>query len=421
MHMTTLSRTLLLVCVAGGLAGESALAQGFDSGSDGSDGALTIGADLGEVVFDPASYTPPLDPDGDGVYHFTTITIGANTTVKLTSSVLGEGRPVVWLASGDVIVAGTIDASGEAGPNSGSPLVPAAAGAGGYAGGVGNDVSSHSTYGNGPGGGAAYTLSLVGGNNIHGGGGSYGSPGGSGSLVGTAPLYGNAYLLPMVGGSGGGGGYHNNGTSVGGGGGGGGALVIASNTQIAIDGTIRANGGNGSTSGFAVGGGGSGGAIRLIAPRLLGSGTLSALGGSGVGANAGGLGRIRLEGFRREGPTSVTPAPSVASPGLVFLPPTAPLVRLISVDGVAVAADPTGSFVVPDAVVTAAGEVTLAIAAQNIPLGTVLKLTLRPETGAPVTVDTTALSGTLESSTATATVTLSAGFTRLFLQANWTP
>ena len=147
---------------------------------------------------------------------------------------------------------------------------------------------------------------------------------------------------------------------------------------------------------------------------------ISAIGGSGGFNNSGGLGRIRLEAFRREGPPSVTPVPSMATPGLVTLPPTAPLIRLVSIDGVAVSASPTGSFEVPDAVINNAGPVDLVIEASNIPDGTEVNLTLRPETGPPVTAVAT-LSGTQASSTATVSVTLSSGFTRLFLQADWTP
>lgn len=32
-------------------------------------------------MFDPKASNPPLDPDGDGIFHFTTITIAAGVTV----------------------------------------------------------------------------------------------------------------------------------------------------------------------------------------------------------------------------------------------------------------------------------------------------------------------------------------------------
>jgi hypothetical protein len=53
----------------------SAQAQTFDSGSNGSDGALNL-TTPGTVIFDPSTFAPPLDQDGDNVFHFTTITIG---------------------------------------------------------------------------------------------------------------------------------------------------------------------------------------------------------------------------------------------------------------------------------------------------------------------------------------------------------
>jgi hypothetical protein len=45
----------------------------FDSGSTGADGALTFAVPAGSTVtFDPTTFDPPLDPDGDNVFHFTT-------------------------------------------------------------------------------------------------------------------------------------------------------------------------------------------------------------------------------------------------------------------------------------------------------------------------------------------------------------
>src|SRR5258708_2579680 len=92
-------------------------AQSFNSGSDGSDGALTLSANLGTIVFDPfeqSRWGKVLDPDGDGVYNFTTITIGSGTTLKLMADKVN--RAIYWLASGDVAISGTIDLSGGNGP-----------------------------------------------------------------------------------------------------------------------------------------------------------------------------------------------------------------------------------------------------------------------------------------------------------------
>ncbi|MCI0635982.1 MAG: hypothetical protein L0206_19015 [Actinobacteria bacterium] len=81
----------------------------------------------------------------------------------------------------------------------------------------------------------------------------------------------------------------------------------------------------------------------------------------------------------------------------------------------------TGSFVTPDVTIDAVAAVTVEIEARNVPPGTVVHLTLDPETGTPVTVDAWPLQGTLDLSTATATASFPHGFTRLFVRASWTP
>ena len=75
-------------------------AQEFDCGSNGSDGALdfvTGSTDPVTIEFDPTSFDPPLDQDRDGVYHFTTITVPANVTVKLRADKVGW-TPIYRLA-----------------------------------------------------------------------------------------------------------------------------------------------------------------------------------------------------------------------------------------------------------------------------------------------------------------------------------
>ncbi len=120
------------------LGAAPARAQTFESGSTGAEGALTFAAGAGTIDFDPDGFTPPLDPDRDGVYHFTTITIPAGTTVRLSARTLGEGRPIVWLASGAVVIAGTLDLNGATGHDWNQTFAPAFPGAGGYTGGVGS-------------------------------------------------------------------------------------------------------------------------------------------------------------------------------------------------------------------------------------------------------------------------------------------
>ena len=198
--------------------------QGFDSGSDGSDGALDLNTP-GTIIFDPATFSPPLDPDGDGIYHFSTINVATGVTVRLGSDILGN-RPVIWLATGDVTIDGILDLNGEPGHTNSAPPIPSRAGAGGYNGGLGATSFSSATPGEGPGGGqGTYNTN---------------SAGHASNSNGAMNVYGNVFLQPLLGGSGGGGGATNPGA---GGGAGGGAILIASSTVIDITGGIGANGG----------------------------------------------------------------------------------------------------------------------------------------------------------------------------------
>ena len=210
-------------------------------------------------MFDPldtARWGKVLDPDGDGVYNFTTITVNSGTTLQIQGDKVN--RPVYWRASGAVLIAGVLDLSGASGGGSGDLSIRrqvAIPGAGGYAGGAGGNLSPLlvPTAGEGPGGGSGGS-NCINANIVCGHGGTF---------------TGNHYLFPLVGGSGGEGAN----TSYASGGAGGGAILIASSTSIAVTGSILARGGQGAAvfNGFGdtnhqIGGGGSGGAIRLVAP-----------------------------------------------------------------------------------------------------------------------------------------------------------
>lgn len=404
-------------------------AQSFESGSNGSDGALNL-TSPGTILFDPKSFNPPLDPDGDNIYHFTTINIAAGVTVKLSGRIFSG--PVFWLASGAVQINGTIDLNGEDGYTQTSMLtsrIPSVPSAGGYAGGVGGRHSSQPILslipqpGNGPGRGAA--TGPIGFN-------KFGSNGGSGSFSG------NPFLVPLVGGSGGGGGAHGvsdpNSTLVGSGGGaGGGAILIASSTSITFaSGTITANGGAGGIGAvagncgdpFGAGGGGSGGAIRLVAPVISGSGTLSAISRNPNMCGQGGLGGpglIRLEAFQQTCNCGLNNTPTrFATPFAVFLPTALPSVRVVSVAGAPVSQNPSGSFQIPDVIINSGASVPVVIEARNVPVGIVVSLHLFSETGSDQFVDSPPLSGTDQLSTATVSVGFPSGFTRGFVRATWT-
>src|SRR5260221_7875195 len=84
-------------------------AQSFSSGSDGSDGAYNpTGAAGTVIIFDATQFHG--SQVGANIFNFTTITIPAGVTVKLSGNTLNG--PVFWLAQGDVSINGTLDLNG---------------------------------------------------------------------------------------------------------------------------------------------------------------------------------------------------------------------------------------------------------------------------------------------------------------------
>ena len=165
-------------------------------------------------------------------------------------------------------------------------------------------------------------------------------------------------------------------------------------------------------------GGGSGGAVRLIANTISGDLLINAGGGFSGGGNggSGGGGYVRIEAFDL---TSLTIAPTpntspritTATPGVVT-PANLPSIRIVSVAGIAPPSKPSGSLQGgPDIILPSSqsNPVNVALSASNIPLGTTLQVTLTPENGARIATQSTALTGTLASSTATASISLPDG------------
>jgi hypothetical protein len=227
----------------------------------------------------------------------------------------------------------------------------------------------------------------------------------------------------MIGGSGGGGGGATFGHTGSGGGGGGGALVIASSGTIVVTGSILAKGGNGGAGpnvqgGPGDGGGGSGGAVRLIATTITGTGgTINAAGGAGTGGSnswtnggAGAAGRVRLEAYGNTLAVSLGSVPgstlSTAAPSVVTLA-SGPTLQITAVAGVTAPAQPSGSFVTPDLTLPASttNPVSVSLAAANIPVGTVVTVTVTPLGGASSSTTAT-LAGTNAASSASASVTI---------------
>jgi len=371
---------LLAFCVAAVLH-----AQSFPSGSTGADGDLIVNTGVTTFTATPVG--------GGSVYNFKTIQIAPGSTLKLSGAVFPG--PLYFLAQGAVTVAGTIDLSGQSGSVPTTPAQrtgPTVPGPGGYGGGAAWFAGNPAQPGLGPSGGAVNFCGV-----------NYGGGGG---------FTGNQFLVPLVGGSGGAG-------STGSGGAGGGALLIASSVSITVTGTITANGGNG----VSYSGGGAGGGVRLVAPTIAGTGGITAAGGGGTGcSNAGASGTVRLEFFQNTftGPTGGTLY--LANPFSLFIPSSTaqPSLMVTSIGGVAVPPSPTGSFVVPDAIVNSSSPLTVNIQASNIPLGTVPTVYFSTENFPDQKIAANAgLTGTLASSGTTATVTLNPGYSIGYLTATW--
>jgi hypothetical protein len=362
------------------------------------------------VAWDPAAAVPPMVPDQNGAYQFTTIDVPPACTVKLTVAKLGP-KPLVWLASGNVTIRGTLDLNGAAGHAAtlGSKRAPATPGPGGFAGGLGSVAGvGASTNGFGPGAGRTF--------NGRGGGAGHANSGNDSCCETTGGLaYGNRFLLPLIGGSGGAG--ATDGFGPGGGGAGGGAILIVSAGSISIPsgGSIQANGGAAAPRA----GSGSGGSIRLVSEQVSGQGSLQA--SSASGGAPGSVGRIRIESL------STTFAGSATS-GAIFVTLSEstrvfgqntpyPLLRVKTVDGQFVPEPPTGAFVpTTDVVINKPEPVEIVIEAEDVPNGTPVTIEINGEgTGTRVVTPSPVLSN----GTASAMATFDPGFSTITLRANW--
>lgn len=396
---------ILLLAFFGAFAA-NANAQ-FSSGSTGADGALDY-SNLpanSTVVFDPSEFNSVPHPPGQNTFNFTTINIPSGITVVLSSQTLNG--PVFWLATGNVVVNGNIQLSGQEGPVATSDTslrVPAAPGPGGYPGGVGGRPSSPPQSGYGPGGGAAGVN--IPGPTQFGQGGSF---------------TGNFVLAPPIGGSGGGGAFCNDGVNFGpGGGGGGGALAIASSTSITVNGAIDAKGGAAQGGCGITSGSGAGGAVELAANSISGSGTVFAAGGFACCGVQGGSGSIRLEAVQLPVSLNTDIPASQAAPGALFQPNLPVSIQIVSIAGAAVANPALGRFQNPDVLINSNSPVSITIQTTGIPPGTVLNLNIYSEDGSTQTVQATPLQGTLQSATATANATFPPDLSLTYVKATWT-
>ena len=329
----------------------------FDTGSDGSFGAINVAAGLTETLT-----IPP-----DGVFHCTTIQVANGATLKFNKN--AADTPVYLLATGDITIEGTVSVAAD-GPNG---VNGGAGGPGGYKGGNGSTTNQPMTaFGAGPGGAG-------GGFNTNASSAS-GNPDavGHGVYAGTVPIralngqvYGNAVLIPLLGGSGGGGAFNL------GGGGGGGAVLFGSNTRILfINGTVDANGGAAGDAGY-----GSGGAIRLVAPEVSGSGTLSANSLNPGNRNQKGGGRVRIDALVSSHTIGVPENESFSQGrNMVVFPPNLPKIEIIEAAGQTI--DPSANL--PVTVTVAPGSPAtqpVKVRVTNFAGTAQLKVVLTPESG----------------------------------------
>lgn len=396
------SALVLLMCFVTNSYGQG----NFQSGSTGADGA-----------FNPTT-SQALTVPASGVFNFTTITIPAGVTITFTKN--ATNTPVTMLATGDVLIQGTINLAGQSAQNNG---LGGQGGAGGFNGGNGGFPAPgllNGLNGSGPGGGqggrnlngvagygasAGYAFAGVNGNAPN-------SPTGTADgLAGSA--YGNGLLIPLIGGSGGGG-VASNGTSTGiSGAGGGGAILIASSTNITLasTSTITVSGGSFSAGQFAGGLAGSGGAIKLVANTISGNGILRSEGGKNPsGFQVGSVGFIRAEAFTLTSFTpNSSPQPILGLPNPIQIP-NAPQLRIVSVAGVAAPTNPVGSLAgAPDITLpaTQANPVSVVLEAVNVPAGAFADVRLTPSTGASTTVISSAFTPTGTPATTSGTAQLS--------------
>jgi hypothetical protein len=372
---------LLLLALVG-----SARAQ-VNSGSDGHDGPFNPTAS--STVINMADHP-------NGIYQYTSVNIPTGVTVSFIPN--ANNTPVVWLVQSDCVIQGTVDLSGK-------PQVNGTGGIGGPGGYRGGNGGNNPTAGLGPGGGPPGSIAD---SAAYGTAGYHSTPNGP-----AASTYGTQFILPLLAGSGGGGGG-----GLGGGGGGGAILIAASN--IVLNGSISANGADGSSSGLdRSSGAGSGGGIRFCANVFQGRGSVSAAGGSFVApgwnvntSGHGGEGRIRIDCIDYQFGGSINSLYTRGfQPIIIPAPGQGIQLAIASVGGVAVAANPSGVLVTPDAII--AGQQTNPIAivvhCSNLPLNTPITVSVRPVYGSSVSAVGYNNTGTQASSTATVSLNIPRG------------
>jgi len=360
-------------------------------GADGSDGVLNITvnteidlsqavtgawdqnntADAGKGVYDPAKWVV--------VFKYSSVTVAAGATVTFKNH--ASRAPVMWLVNGAVNINGIVSLNGQ--DCLVAPALPEP-GPGGFRGGTGTFLSTpRGGAGFGPGGGLQN-------NSDRGLAGAFGT-----GVANSGAPYGNPSLIPLLGGSGGAGDPEIRNADRRGGGAGGGALLIASTgtVTIAATGEVRANGGAGKPNQFdgEETGGGAGGGIRVVCDTLAGTGKLTASGGTSA-TSIGGLGRIRVERVTNGGTVQIVPDPSVVplnsgATATIVPPAGAPEVRIVSIGGQPVPADPRAGFgaVGPDVALAETASTQIVIETTNVEQASQVQVRLTPRANANAT------------------------------------
>jgi len=379
-HLTKLFVALIAACPLA-----NALAQDFDSGSDGSYGAMNITANT------------TLNLPSNGVFNCTTINVATGVTLKFNRNPLNT--PVYLLAKSNVTISGTIDVGGR--PGTQSPPVGGQGGPGGFDGGSpGFDILPPGA-GYGPGGGRGGSESTSP-NGV--GSGSYATVGQHSNSTNRGAAYGNALVVPLIGGSGGGGIVGTAGVAGRGGSGGGGAVLIASTTRIIVSGGIFARGGvfvNGPYNN------GSGGAVRLVAPIVSGGGSINVLGGVDNNQSFGGAGRIRIDAIDRSTLGLVLQGPGTVGGFMAVFPSPLPRLDILQAADTVI---PEGNPA-PVQVLLPFGSTsnrTVTVQARDFNAAVPINVVLTPEVGLPRVYPMTIQNAASNPATATVNVILPA-------------
>lgn len=399
-------RHLFLLPLAMVVFGLSLQGYAFESGSTGVDGPLNITEDT------------RLQLPENGVFNFTDVIVAADATLSFARN--NANTPVTILASGDVTVIGAISVDGGDSPGTLDNIaegLPGIGGPGGFDGGFGGfDSGGTGGTGLGPGGGQGGRGSTSSSTTCRGASGAFAnstadfSCGSFGTVLGGV-AYGNAALQPLIGGSGGGG-----------------AILIAASGTVSINGSISATGGSSGQTGISLagvsfgtgGGGGSGGAIRIVATTIAGQGAVSAIGGIVTqipSSEPGSNGRILFEAENFDFRAQTTPEFFLTSPQPIVLADL-PMLRITRVAGIQPSAPPGGIEVFLP--LGLANPVVVDLESSGIPLGSVIDVSVAPENGNPSTVQSTALSGTVETATATASINIPVGHSTVSAQVSFT-